>query len=171
MIRPPPRAIMDGATARAQRNMEVRFVARMPSHSPSVISTARRCSTMPALFTRTSMGPSASSTARTVAAISSLPVTSRRQARAALPAWRMRAAVASAWSTVRAAQATAAPASPSATAIARPIPRLAPVTSVTRPASGRSVTEHPAHSSSDQPLGLGYRGEQYTRSARPSAPA
>src|ERR1700687_1165169 len=48
----------------------------------------------------------------------------------------MRAAVASSSSADRATQATVAPASPSASAIPRPIPRLAPVTSAMRPVSG-----------------------------------
>src|SRR3970282_203836 len=47
----------------------------------------------------------------------------------------MRAAVASSSSADRAAQATVAPALPSASAIPRPIPRLAPVTSTMRPVS------------------------------------
>src|SRR6266542_5419539 len=47
----------------------------------------------------------------------------------------MSAAAASTSSTVRAAQATAAPAAPSARPMARPMPRPAPVTSATRPAS------------------------------------
>src|SRR2546426_138868 len=59
MILPPPRWIIPGATARAQRNIEVRLVASTVSHSSSVTSSVCLSSVMPALLTRTSIGPSA----------------------------------------------------------------------------------------------------------------
>src|SRR6266508_3831198 len=133
MILPPARAIMTGATARARRNMEVRFVASTRSHSSSVTSTVFFSSVMPALLTRMSTGPSVVPTSRTAASISAARVTSSRKPPARLPGRRISSAVFSAWSIERAQQATSAPAAPSASAMARPIPRLAPVTSATRP--------------------------------------
>src|SRR3989338_3509478 len=133
-IRPHPRAIIAGATARAHRNIDVRLVARIVSQSASVTSSVFCCMVMPALFTRTSIGPSPAATAPVAAAMSSARVTSSRNAAARPPPARISPATASTWSVERAAQATDAPAWPRASALARPMPRLAPVPRATRPA-------------------------------------
>ena len=86
MILPRPRAIMPGTTARAQRNIEVRLVARTVSHSSSVTSSDGLSRVMPALLTRMSMGPSADSASFTTVLICSPWVTSIRSARARPPA-------------------------------------------------------------------------------------
>ena len=80
-----------------------------------------------------STGPSVASTSRTARSISRLCVTSSLKPSARLPPRRISPAVSSTCSFERAQQATAAPAAPSASAMARPIPRLAPVTRATRP--------------------------------------
>src|SRR5215831_10443024 len=138
IILPRLRSIIPGATARAQRNMEVRLVTSTSSHSSSVTSTDALSSVTPALLTRMSMGPSARSASVTAARIPSALVTSSGMARARPPAASISAAANAIWSLPRAAQATAAPASPRARAMARPSPRLAPVTSAVRPSREKS---------------------------------
>src|SRR5262249_9823139 len=133
MILPPWRAIIPGATARANRNMDVRFVASTASHSSSVTSTVFFSRMMPALLTRTSTAPSAASTSRTARPRSDALVTSSLTPVARPPRSRICSAVRSICSCERAQHATSAPAAPSASAIACPMPRLAPVTSATRP--------------------------------------
>ena len=86
MILPRPRAIMPGATARAQRNIDVRFVASTVSHSSSLTSTVFFSRMMPALLTRMSMGPSAFSASFTAAVTWAPCVTSSRSAQALPPA-------------------------------------------------------------------------------------
>src|SRR5215472_16239711 len=76
IILPRLRSIIPGATARAQRNMEVRLVTSTSSHSSSVTSTDALSSVTPALLTRMSMGPSARSASVTAARIPSALVTS-----------------------------------------------------------------------------------------------
>src|SRR5262247_534028 len=149
MILPRLRSIMPGATARAQRNMEVRLVTSTSSHSSSVTSSDGLSSVTPALLTRTSMGPSVRSASVTAARIPSALVTSSGIARARPPADTISALA-------RAAQATLAPASAKARAMARPRPRLAPVTNAVRPSreKRRSVVLPP----SPGPLPRGGRG-------------
>src|SRR5262245_50964983 len=156
MILPRLRSIMPGATARAQRNMEVRLVASTPSHSSSVTSSDGLSRVTPALLTRMSMGPRVPSASLTACRISSALVTSRGIARARPPAPSISAAADTISSLARAAQAILAPASAKASAMARPRPRLAPVTNAVRPSreKRRSVVLPP----SPCPLPRGGRG-------------
>src|SRR5215467_8243547 len=156
MILPRWRSIMPGATARAQRNMEVRLVTSTSSHSSSVTSSDGLSSVTPAFLTRMSMGPSARSASVTASRTPSALVTSRGMARARPPAASIFAAADAICSFARAAQATAAPASANAKAMARPRPRLAPVTNAARPS--REKKRSVALSPSPCPLPLGGRG-------------
>src|SRR5215468_3436831 len=146
IILPRLRSIIPGATARAQRNMEVRLVTSTSSHSSSVTSTDALSRVTPALLTRMSMGPSARSASVTAARIPSALVTSSGMARARPPAASISAAANAIWSLPRAAQA-----------MARPSPRLAPVTSAVRPSREKS---DPRSSPSPCPLPLGGRGSR-----------
>src|SRR5262249_23549228 len=156
MILPRLRSIIPGATARAQRNMEVRLVTSTSSHSSSVTSSDGLSSVTPALLTRTSMGPSVRSASVTAARIPSALVTSSGIARARPPAASISAATDTISALARAAQATLAPASAKARAMARPRPRLAPVTNAVRPSreKRRSVVLPPSRC----PLPLKGRG-------------
>ena len=95
------------------------------------------------LATRISTGPSAASTSPGRAARRSRSEASATNGVAASP---ISAAASSSFSRERLAIATRAPSRASAAAIARPIPRLAPITSATRPSSPRStLPPPPAH--------------------------
>src|SRR5579883_3351491 len=88
---------------------------------------------MPALFTRMSIFPNSPIAALTTLLICSSSLTSSAYTAALPPAAVICAATASSFSRLRAASATAAPASASFRAHAWPIPCEAPVTSATRP--------------------------------------
>src|SRR5687768_8567476 len=90
---------------------------------------------MPALLIRMSMRPNSSSTVWTTFAGVSLSAMSPPTATALDPRSETLRHVAAASSSLRAWQATFAPASASATAIARPMPAAEPVTSATLPSS------------------------------------
>src|SRR6478736_1986727 len=88
---------------------------------------------MPALLTRTSMRPNSSYAASTRASISFHRPTWQTCASARRPARRTSAAASSQASCLRLATTTSAPACASVRTIARPRPRVPPVTSATRP--------------------------------------
>src|SRR5574341_1219545 len=132
-IRPPPVARSLGLASRMQKNAPSRFTAsvrRQVSSSMSARRSIRR--PIPALFTRASRRLNRSSTAANIRATAAASLTSACKATAVPPSEPMAAAVASA-SPRRDAKltTTAYPAAASASAILRPIPREAPVTSAT----------------------------------------
>ncbi len=96
---------------------------------------------MPALFTTTSTGPHALVAASKAAATWAGSVTSAGTATAWPPSATIRAAASSSSARRRATRATRAPAAPKATAVARPMPLDAPVTSTerSRKASRQSI--------------------------------
>src|SRR6266403_510001 len=139
MMSPAPFLIIDGTTASETRNTLFRFVFRTRSQSSSLFSCAGPNSPMPALLTRISIGPSFASVAETSFPTSSACVTSAVcQKFLSLLACNS-SAVARNFSRSRPQIATTAPSSASLIAMARPIPRLPPVTKATLFASGRSA--------------------------------
>src|SRR5947209_2077467 len=104
-------------------------------HSPTSASGIGPSSMTPALLTRVSSRPKCATVSATTARARCSSVTSASSTSASPPAARMRAASASSRSRRRATSATCAPCAASATAVASPIPELAPVTSATVPSS------------------------------------
>src|SRR6266436_2959104 len=139
MMSPPPCRIIDWTTARETRNTLFRFVFRTRSHSSSLFSCAGPKSPMPALLTRIPIGPSFVSVAETNFPTSSARVTSAVCQKTLLVSPCSASAVARSFSLSRPQMATSAPSSASFIAIARPIPRLPPVTSATLPISSPLV--------------------------------
>src|SRR5713226_4341821 len=129
MMSPPPCRIIDGITARETRKTLFRFVPRTRSQSSSLFSCAGPKSPMPALLTRIPTGPSFASVAETSFPTSSARVTSAVCQMTLLVSPRNSSAVACSLSMSRPQMATPAPSSASFIAIARPMPRLPPVTS------------------------------------------
>ena len=143
-MRPQRRARMPGSTARAHRKAPFRFTASVRSNSSSVSSSRSRGIATPALLTSTSTGPSSPSAERTISTTARVSDTSAAMARARRPFARTASAVSSAFRTrSRQFTTTSAPVPASASAIARPMPRDAPVTSAVRPVRS-------AHASMDQ---------------------
>src|SRR5579863_647357 len=93
----------------------------------------------PALFTTMSMWPSRSIPAVTAAVTASSLVTSAGMTKAFLPCSPIRRAVPARPSSLRATRARSAPAAAIATAIARPIPREAPVTKAVFPVRSKGL--------------------------------
>ena len=134
-ICPHRRWSIPGSRRRVSRKTEVRFSSIISSNSFSLSSTVGRSMTAPALFIRISTRLNSPSTASARARTSP----GRRRsagktgARRPIP-WILPASSFSSDSFL-AVSATSAPASPKVKAIARPIPRLAPVTSAHAPFS------------------------------------
>src|SRR5690606_38234746 len=146
-MRPRRAFIMPRITALQLRKTLVRLVSRIACQSSSFIRISRLSRVMPALLTRIESGPNSLPTSPTSASMASpsasssprpwpLPIAGRRWPRASAPAWLV------------AVPTTVAPCSASRSAIAAPMPRLAPVTSAISPfrgwviaadSSGRSV--------------------------------
>src|SRR5579884_2783077 len=118
----------------------LRLVSMTASQSASVRSTAGPRRLIPATLTSTSSRPKASTVLVTIACTWAISATSVGSASARVPSCSASAAQDSNASTVRLASASVAPARPSPSAIARPIPRDAPVTSATLPSSRNSST-------------------------------
>src|SRR5215472_236593 len=136
-MRPRPRAIIPGSTARAHSTGPRTFTSITCHHSPGSLSTKGPIlPSCPALLTSTSTGPSAASILSIARRTPDVSVTSTANA-CASPDFLISAAVSSISDWVRARAATLAPACARASATARPIPRPAPVTTATRPS--RSV--------------------------------
>jgi len=115
------------------RTGPVRLTSRIASQSASASEWTGAWRLIPALFTRMPIGPSAAATSaatRGKAARSPMSSGTKIDFR---PSAATSAATSSISGIVRAATATSAPARPSASAIALPIPRPLPVTSATRP--------------------------------------
>src|SRR5512139_3663863 len=129
MMRPQRAFIMPRITARERRNTDFRLVSMTSSQSASFMRSARLSRVMPALLTRIAIAPtsfSISASAASVCAISRTFITLPTS-----PA----SAIACAPASPVAVPTTLAPCFASSSAIARPIPREAPVTSATLPAS------------------------------------
>ena len=121
IIRPQrARSIFDEARL-AHRNAPVRLVSTTPVNCSSDIRISSVSSVMPALATSTSTGPSSASTAVKAASTEAESVTSQRTPNSPSGASPLR------WVT-----ATRSPCLAKACAMARPIPRLPPVTSTVR---------------------------------------
>ena len=133
MIRPQPRAAIDGPNACPSRNADVRLTSIDKSQPAAVSDPSGGRRLIPAQLTRMSGGPNGS------AAATQTRATSARDERSALthsPS-SSAAAVASREGS-RAMRTTRAPALASAEAIAAPMPELPPVTTATRPSSENS---------------------------------
>ena len=136
-IRPQRCAIIGLSARRTQRNGPVRFVASTSSQasSESIIKCASRA--IAALLTSTSTPPRSFSSPKSATTACASRTSDRRTT--CSPPTCASAAAADSASLSRAAHVTvtAAPARANASAIARPIPRVPPVTSARRPASAR----------------------------------
>ncbi len=131
-----PAATIARATAWAQRNPPLRFTPSTWSHSRSVSSRNAARGKTPALLTRMSGGPSPPVTAATRACTSRACATSPLTVRTLRPRPRISPATRSAApGSSRKFRPTSAPSPAIASAMARPIPCCAPVTSATLPAS------------------------------------
>src|SRR5436190_7951187 len=137
MMRPASFAFMSARiAARQQWNVPLRFTSSARFQSASFAPSTSVLTAMPALLTRMCSPPSAAMISLKAASTAAESATSKRFVTAAPPA----AATAAAASLAAASFAvklmtTLAPARPSATAIARPMPRDPPVTTATRPES------------------------------------
>jgi hypothetical protein len=129
MIRPQRRFIIPRCAARIATNAERRFVSRTASQSSSFIRSIRLSFVMPALFTRMSQDPKASSTACTSVVTSAGTRMSQANPRASPSS----SATCSAFASSRPTTATFAPHPISVRAISRPMPRVDPVTRATLP--------------------------------------
>src|SRR6266481_3638315 len=131
-----PAATIARATAWAQRKPPLRFTPSTWSHSRSVSSRNGERGKTPALLTRMSGGPSPPVTAATRACTSRACATSPLTVRTLRPRPRISPATRSAApGSSRKFRPTSAPSPAIASAMARPIPCCAPVTSATLPAS------------------------------------
>ena len=139
-MRPPRCFIMVRVTALQQLNVPFRFTSITSSNEASSIFAMSPSRVMPALFTSTSMRPNVSSVASTRRAASSMRETSAATAMARTPSCSVIASASSRAASSERGLAqltqTLQPASASSSAIARPIPRLDPVTMALRAPSG-----------------------------------
>src|SRR5262245_10933646 len=169
-----PRRLNSRTASRAQRNWPVRLMAMTVFHCSSVISSMAASRCRPALATRMSIVPKASSIVLNMAWTSASLETSALTAMALTPAASisaMTSLVAS--SAVTKFTATSAPALPRPMATALPMPELAPVTSAFCPARifgqarrGRSVLCWVAVAMLTSPLG----GRTRRAASAPRAP-
>ena len=114
---------MSGAASRMSRIGPMTCSSHCDCQSWSLSSSSERTKLVPALLTSASTVPKRSTQAATIAAASSGFVTS---------AWNVS-------SPVRATSSTCAPSACSISAVARPMPRVAPVTMQALPVSPRSI--------------------------------
>src|SRR5688572_26505520 len=134
MMLPLPRLIIPAATALPTMKAEVTLVAISCSNlSVGNWSSGARCC-IPALLTRMSIGPISLSACSTASVTLSSFVTSKARARTRTLASASLAAASPNATLSRALRMTSAPAPASAAAIAKPMPRLEPVTRARRPA-------------------------------------
>ena len=128
MIRPRLRRIMPFVARCTTRKEPVRLVSTTEVKSSSDMRSSSWSWVMPALATSTSTGPWACSTSRKAASTEAASVTSARTARTP-----------SGPSPEREVMATRSPFAANARAMARPMPRLPPVTRTLRPAACASA--------------------------------
>ena len=140
---------MTASACCVQRCAPVRFVRSTASQSSAFMRTARPSRVMAALFTRMSSLPNFSRAWRNPAFTCSASATSICTASASPPAAAISATTPASFSALRAAATTRAPACASASAVARPIPCDAPVTSATRSFRLNMITGAQAAASQD----------------------
>ncbi len=138
MIRPQPRAAMDGPNRWPSRNGAVRFTASSSSHWPSASSPSGGRRLTPAALTRMSGSPNTAAARSAASLAAARPARSPGTQAARPPADWMAAAARASGPSRRASSTTAAPARASEQAIAWPIPELPPVTRATRPSREKS---------------------------------
>jgi hypothetical protein len=138
-IAPAPDCSRKGVAAKVARTVAKRSTARLPPQpaSSSVVAKAE------ALLTRMSMPPSASAAPAMYRSIWSFSARSQGAACAFCPWAAMSARVFSSASAPRAQIDTEAPASAQASAIARPMPRLAPQMTARLPLRSMFMTPQP----------------------------
>src|SRR5262245_13817310 len=138
MMRPPPWPRMTRAAACEHRNTPVRLTRTTRSHSSSVIASVALTTFTPALLIRTSSRPPPK---RAACAIPVSTLMAEPTSRPIAQAWPPVAAMASATDLAEASWTSAtiarAPAFAKASAVARPIPRPAPVTRHVRPVTSK----------------------------------
>src|SRR3989442_944645 len=134
--------IMSFVAARVMRNAPRRLTSMTRSQSSSFMRTRRPSRMTPALLTRMSTRPNRCLAASTNRSASSRITASATTPRTAPP--RASSSLAERWSrsASRPETTTAAPSSASNVAIARPMPRLPPVTIATRPSRGPFWAQH-----------------------------
>src|SRR3954465_7975904 len=133
-IEPPPVLRIARTPSRVRRKPPSRLTAMTRRHSASVVSSSGLAKEMPALLTRTSSRPNASSTRRSAPAHEASSLTSWRRKIASPPPRAMAAAT----SSPDGSRSVATPPAPSLAkriAVALPIPDAAPVTSAVLPRS------------------------------------
>src|ERR1700730_7826038 len=132
-IEPPRASSCPRAALCAIRNAPRRFVARIRSQLSSSISRNARSSAMPALLTSTSIRCQRSSAAATAPSTAAASLTSGECVHALPPAAAISCAACSSGLLRRPISITSAPSLANRSAIARPIPCPAPVTTMFRP--------------------------------------
>src|SRR5438128_91673 len=133
-IRPPPACRIGPKAARQQRNVPVRLMRSVSSHVCDVVASIGTRWRMAAAQTNAVAEPTRSAMATSRLTSSPSP-TSAAATVAAPPFLWIVSLTFSSCDSVRAARTTWAPARAMASAVARPIPRPAPVTIATRPSS------------------------------------
>src|SRR6478609_6918524 len=128
---PSPRSTIWGSTARHMKKVPLRLTPTILVNCPGSTSWLLAKPPMPATLQSTSIWPSASVAAATVASTADQSLTSHVSAVADAP---MPSAVAPTLSAMRSTHATRAPSAASRSATARPMPDPAPVTSALLPA-------------------------------------
>ena len=110
------------------KNAPLRFVSSTASQSASLMRISNPSRVTPALLTRMSTRPVSPRIFSAAAATAAASATSTACAQAFLPTARTSSATFRAFSAVRETQATSAPSAANFKAMARPMPRPAPVT-------------------------------------------
>ena len=137
MMRPLRAFIMPRMTALEARNTEVRLVSSIACQSSSFMRISNWSRVMPALLTRIEIAPNSLPMASMSASIALPSVTFSTRPP---PPWAAsRSPIACAPAAVVAVPITFAPSAASSSAIAAPMPRLAPVTSATSPSSNLPI--------------------------------
>src|SRR5574340_347749 len=135
MMRPPLAFIMARSTARLRRNTDLRLVASTSSHSSPVMRASSLSLVMPALFTRIETSPNCWRIAPSTCSVCAASLTFNAMPAPLTPAASRYPLIARAPVSLVAVPVTVAPCLPSSSAMAWPMPRLAPVTSAICPSS------------------------------------
>ena len=138
-MRPRRAFIMPRSTALLVRKTPDRLVSRIACQSSSFIRISSWSRVMPALFTRMPIGPTLPATSSSTASTEAGSATS--STRPTPPCAARRAPMAAAPASLVAVPTTRAPRAASSSAMAAPMPRLAPVTSAISPLRGRVCME------------------------------